>query len=64
MLYYYRDSNEPEAPFIVVHGILAKHLNNYPEFIKQNGDKQSENIFGQANACAKWIRLFVISNLR
>ena len=36
-LYHYRDSSEPEAPFMVVHGKLAKHLKEYPELIKQIG---------------------------
>lgn len=50
--YHYRDSSEPAAPFKVVHGILARHLNDYPELIKQIGTVQSKNIFGQVNACA------------
>jgi hypothetical protein len=53
-LYHYRDSSEPEAPFMVVHGILARHLLEYPELIKHVGTEPSENIFGQVNACANW----------
>ena len=53
-LYHYRDSADPAAPFMVVHGILARHLNDYPELIKQTGTVQSENIFGLVNACAMW----------
>jgi len=53
-IYHYRDSAEPEAPFMVVHGKLAKHLKEYPELIKQIGMVKSENIFGLVNACAEW----------
>jgi hypothetical protein len=45
-LYHYRDSAEPAAPLMIVHGILARHLNEYPELIEQIGTVQSENIFG------------------
>jgi hypothetical protein len=53
-LYHYRDSSESEAPFMVVHGKLAKHLKKYPELIKLIGTIQSENFFWQVNACAAW----------
>ena len=36
-LYHYRNSSEPEASFMVVHGILARHLNEYPVLVKQIG---------------------------
>ena len=71
-LYHYRDSNEPETPFMVVHGILARpvryllsnrarHLNEYPELIKHVGTEPSENIFGQVNACAEWKKASIIT---
>jgi hypothetical protein len=67
-LYHYRDSSEPEAPFMVVHGILARpvryllsnrarHLNEYPELIKYIDTGQSKNTFGQVNACAEWEKI-------
>jgi len=52
-LYHYRDSEEPEAPFMVVHSILARQLSEYPDLRKQIGTVQSKNIFEQVNACAK-----------
>jgi len=56
-LYHFRNSKEPEAPFMVVHGILARHLNEYPELIKNIGTGRSENIFGEVNACAEWEKM-------
>ncbi len=53
-VYHYRDSSEPAAPFMGVYGMLARHLLEYPELIKQIGTARSENIFGQVNACAEW----------
>jgi hypothetical protein len=53
-LYHYRDCSEPAAPFMVVHGMLARHLLEYPELIKQIGMVQSENILGLVNGCAEW----------
>jgi hypothetical protein len=67
-IYDYRDSSEPAAPFMVVHGILARplrylltnraiHLHEYPELIRQIVNVHSENIFGQVNACAEWEKI-------
>jgi len=49
--------DEP-APFRTVHGILAKHLHNYPELVELvRQDALSTDIFGQSNECAEWRRL-------
>jgi hypothetical protein len=53
-LHCYRDA---KAPFMVVHGELAKHLQEYPELIKQVSTVHSKNIFGQVNACAVWEKI-------
>lgn len=42
---------------MVVHGILARHLNEYPELIKQIGKIQSKNIFGQVTMCSEWKKI-------
>lgn len=40
-----------------VHGILAKHLNSYPDLLEQvRRDAPSTDIFGQSNECAKWMK--------
>jgi len=41
VIYHFRYSAEPAAPFMVVHGKLAKHLKEYPDLIKQIGTVQS-----------------------
>ena len=50
----YRQSR---APFKVVHGILAKRLNSFPELIMQDGGTISEDIFGDRCSCMKWRKL-------
>ena len=45
------------APFMIVHGILSKHLNAYPKLVTRIGDAPSKNIFGQPSECAQWRRL-------
>ena len=43
------------APFMIVHGILARHLNSYPKLIKEvNPGVASRDIFGQDNAASLW----------
>lgn len=42
------------APFKTVHGILAKHLNVYPNLVTHIGDVESRNIFKKENTCAQW----------
>ena len=57
-LYSYRDAlhRGGQAPFMIVHGILAKQLSNYPTLIEHIGDVMSVDIFGQQNGCARWRR--------
>jgi hypothetical protein len=48
---------DAESPFMVLHDELAKHLQEYPELIKQVSTVHSKNIFGQVNACAVWEKI-------
>lgn len=52
-LYSYRN-REREAPFMTVHSILARQLQNYPHLIREIDYVPSTDIFGQSNKCAKW----------
>jgi len=55
-LNFYRhspDSQHP-TPFKIVHGLLAKHLNAYPQLVTHIGDVESIDIFTQENRCAQW----------
>jgi hypothetical protein len=59
-LYNYRTNTHrgSHAPFMTVHGILAKHLLNYPQFISQiNKEVPSKNIFGEDDMCSEWRKL-------
>lgn len=59
-LYSYRDvkHREAEAPFMMVHGVLALHLLNYPTMIKQvRRETASKNIFGEDDTCSEWERI-------
>lgn len=42
------------APFMMVHGILAKHLQTRSEIEQIADNVLSTDIFGQANECAMW----------
>ena len=43
------------APFMMVHSILAQHLNEYPHLVQQNRkNAPSKNIFNEDDACAEW----------
>lgn len=43
------------APFMIVHGILARHLASYPRLIMEvNAGVPSKDIFGQDNAASLW----------
>jgi len=56
-LYDYRDKRRSgkRAPFLMVHGILAQQLTKCPKLIRYAGkEKNSTDIFGQPNSCAKW----------
>jgi len=56
-LYAYRHQariNKP-APFMIVHGRLARHLFEYPNLITQlRKDAPSKDIFNQDNWCSEW----------
>ena len=58
-LYAYRTSERMDnpAPFMIVHGLLAKGLRQFPELVEYLGDIPSTDIFGQANGCSEWRRL-------
>ena len=44
-----------DSPFMIVHGILARHLHAYPKVIEQvRHDAPSTDIFGQSNWCSEW----------
>lgn len=56
-LYTYRKHlrGDKPAPFLIVHGILAAHLANYPSLLDQiRKDAPSKDIFGQDNWCSEW----------
>lgn len=58
-LYAYRHSlrEGKPVPFMIVHGILAQQLANYPRLIKQvKKDATSVDIFGQDSWCSLWRR--------
>ncbi|MBA7674708.1 hypothetical protein ES703_82929 [subsurface metagenome] len=47
-------STQQPTPFKTVHGILAKHLNAYPELVTNIGEVESFDIFTNDNRCAQW----------
>ena len=47
-------STQHPTPFKTVHGILAKHLNAYPELVTNIGEAESNDIFTNDNRCAQW----------
>lgn len=55
----YRDAThyDKPAPFMIVHGLLAKGLRQFPELVEYKGDVSSVDIFGQSNECSSWRRL-------
>lgn len=56
-LYSYRQHNHRgvAAPFLIVHGILAKHLLNYPNlFVQIRKGAPSKNIFMEDDSCSEW----------
>jgi len=58
-LYTYRMSTHRgnPAPFMIVHGLLAKGLRKFPELVEYVSDVSSVDIFGQSNECSLWKRL-------
>ncbi len=56
--YRHRLRNSKPAPFLIVHGILAKHLSSYPHLIKKvHLGLPSKDIFGQDNLCSEWRKI-------
>ena len=53
-LHSYREKDEP---FRIVHGILTKYMNRYPELITKTGKVPSDNIFGQSSECEQWRKI-------
>ena len=55
-LYAYRDLPDTQnpTPFKTVHGILAKHLNAYPNLVTNIGEVDSFDIFTNENTCVQW----------
>ncbi len=55
-LYAYRRLPTPEnpTPFLIVHGIIAKHLNDFPDFVRYRRHVPSTDIFKRNETCAEW----------
>ena len=46
------------APFLIVHGILAQQLLEFPKLIRQvRKDAPSKNIFGEDDTCSEWTKV-------
>lgn len=59
-LYSYRLNTHrgAPAPFMMVHGILAQHLLQFPDLIKQiRKNTPSKNIFGEDAASSEWRKI-------
>jgi len=59
-LYGYRHHTHRDvpAPFLIVHGILAQHLLEFPQLIQQRRkDIASVNIFGEPDTCSEWSKI-------
>ncbi len=52
-----RGYHKKDEPFRIVHGILAKYMNKYPELITKTGKVPSDNIFGQSSECEQWRKI-------
>ena len=59
-LYDYRtiQHRDNPAPFMIVHGILAQPLQEYPHLVQQGRiDARSQDIFGQLSECSEWHKI-------
>jgi hypothetical protein len=59
-LYPYRSSKYrgKDAPFKIVHGILAKRLTKHEDLIQRiRPDKDSKDIFGSLDSASRWRKL-------
>ncbi len=58
-LYSYRHHTHrgSPAPFLMVHGILAQQLLEFPKLIRQvRKNASSQNIFGEDDPCSEWAK--------
>ena len=56
-LYSYRHNTHRDspAPFLIVHGILAQQLLEFPRLIRQvRKNAPSQDIFGEDASCSEW----------
>lgn len=58
-LYAYKNSKHRggNAPFRVVHQILAQKLRAFPKRVKYIGTENSTDIFGNSNTASRWRKL-------
>jgi hypothetical protein len=59
-LYAYKDSQVKgaPAPFMIVHGILARRLGDFQQLVRQDGTIKSKDIFGRKDDhCSRWQRV-------
>jgi hypothetical protein len=59
-LYYYRRHlrDGHPAPFMMVHGVLANHLHEYPRLIRKvSSAVPSKDIFGNDNTASLWSKI-------
>lgn len=45
-----------DAPFMIVHGRLAKMLTKFSALVSYVGDEPSTDIFGQSNSASVWVK--------
>jgi hypothetical protein len=59
-LYSYRQNlhRGSPAPFLIVHGVLANRLREYPRLIRQvRKNAPSIDIFGEDDTCSEWVKI-------
>lgn len=59
-LYSYRNHTHrgSPAPFLIVHGLLAQGLLEFPTLIRQTRNSvPSQNIFGEGDTCSEWSKV-------
>lgn len=55
-----RRQNTP-TPFLVVHGVLSKHLVAFSDLVRYDGEAQSVDIFRHSSECAQWQKVATTS---
>ena len=43
-----------DKPFMIVHGEIARRLQNYTDRLRKVGEHDSQDIFGQLNSAVVW----------